>query len=124
MIVRSLLVLIRFQSKRSLKIRMAGTVRRKKNSFYFFASASACERSRKEGIIVDNGGDVARVKGADLDLLVCVTIRWPVRATVEISSLSFVCPSEAFGCLPTSGATICDCHERTFCYVGISSTGP
>ena len=21
-------------------------------------------------------------------------------------------------------ATICDCHERTFCYVGISSTGP
>ena len=21
-------------------------------------------------------------------------------------------------------ATICDCHERTFCYVGISSAGP
>ena len=21
-------------------------------------------------------------------------------------------------------ATTCDCHERTFCYVGISSTGP
>ena len=24
----------------------------------------------------------------------------------------------------TPGATICDCHERTFCYAGISSAGP
>ena len=24
----------------------------------------------------------------------------------------------------TANATICDCHERTFCYVGISSAGP
>ena len=28
------------------------------------------------------------------------------------------------GCQHERGATICDCHERTFCCVGISSTGP
>ena len=45
-----------------------------------------------------------------------------------------VCPvsrSICFIVVRTSGrfkqlvrATTCDCHERTFCYVGISSTGP
>ena len=49
---------------------------------------------------------------------------WFLTKTISLSPDVSEAHGGALSVHVTSGATTCDCHERTFCHVGISSTGP